>query len=389
MNTKRMAALLTALVFSFLMGGCMNAVELKDRTIIRMIGVDTDEEGFVVTMLQFSPQAKPGEQSSSSAAVVIQTSGRSISEAVSKVSHYNGNEVFLGNSSFLVIGQEAAQQGLEKTLNYFNANHEVSPELYVAMAQGKAESIIRAKSQEGSNPTQLKSLVEQGRRNGLLGRPTLRDVMNRLQSNCSEPYLPVLTTVELDDNEDVLKIVGMAVFRDGRLQDTLSIEQTRGVLWATDELNRALITVDFGKENSSRASVELEKSKSRVKVEIVRGNPVFHLSIRALVGIHEVSFDRGGGAQVNELTEIQDKVAEQIKATVRQTIDRVFFEQKSDVFRYSEFLKKHHPDYWKEHEQDWEKLIEKSRVEIEVTCQIDHPGLENKHHQVVKVSQSS
>ena len=245
MNRRRMAVL-TAFAVSLVLCGCMNRVELKDRTIIRMIGVDTDKEGFVVTMLQFSPQAKPGEQNSSSAAVVIQTSGRSISEAVSKVSHYNGNEVFLGNSSFLVVGQEAAQEGLERTLNYFNANHEVSPELYVAMAQGRAESIIRAKSQEGSNPTQLKSLVEQGRRNGLLGRPTLRDVMNRLQSNRAEPYLPVLTTVELDGNEDVLKIVGMAVFRDGRLQDTLSIEQTRGVLWATNELNRALITVDFG-----------------------------------------------------------------------------------------------------------------------------------------------
>ncbi len=388
MNRRRMAVL-TAFAVSLMLCGCMNRVELKDRTIIRMIGVDTDEEGFVVTMLQFSPQAKPGEQNSSSAAVVIQTSGRSISEAVSKVSHYNGNEVFLGNSSFLVVGEKAAQEGLERTLNYFNANHEVSPELYVAMAQGRAESIIRAKAQEGSNPTQLKSLVEQGRRNGLLGRPTLRDVMNRLQSNRAEPYLPVLTTVELDGNEDVLKIVGMAVFRDGRLQDTLSIEQTRGVLWATNELNRALITVDFGEEDASRASVELKKSRSRVKVQIVRGYPVFHLSIRSQGSIREVSFDRGGGAQIDELTEIQNQVAETIRATVRQTIDRVFFEQKSDVFRYSEFLKKYAPSYWKEHEKDWERLIEKSRVEIEVSCQIDHPGLENKHHQIVKMTRSA
>ena len=228
----------------------MNAAELKERTIIKMVGVDMDGEEYLLTMLQFSPQAQSGEKTSESQSLVIQTKGRSISEAVDQVSHYNGNKVFFGNSSFLVVGEKAAEQGLEGVLNFFNSNHEVSPELYVVMAQGQAEEVIRAQSGEGSTPTQLKSMVQQGQKNGLLGRPTLKDVMNRLQSDRAEPYLPLIETVSSENEEKKLKISGMAVFRDGKLKDTLSIEEAKGVLWATDELARAIITVDFGEDKA-------------------------------------------------------------------------------------------------------------------------------------------
>lgn len=261
--------------------GCMNAAELKERTIIKMVGVDMDGEEYLLTMLQFSPQAQSGEKTSESQSLVIQTKGRSISEAVDQVSHYNGNKVFFGNSSFLVVGEKTAEQGLEGVLNFFNSNHEVSPELYVVMAQGQAEEVIRAQSGEGSTPTQLKSMVQQGQKNGLLGRPTLKDVMNRLQSDRAEPYLPLIETVSSENEEKKLKISGMAVFRDGKLKDTLSIEEAKGVLWATDELARAIITVDFGEDKASRASVELDNSKTKAKIRLERGKPVlnhFHSS---------------------------------------------------------------------------------------------------------------
>lgn len=189
-NEKRKSKLLLtlfALGITLTLCGCMKSVELKERTIIRMVGVDVDGQDFVLTMSQFSPQTQSGEKSSSRTQVV-QTRGSSISDAIDEVSRYSGNEVFLGNSSFLVVGRTAAELGLEKVLNFFNANHEVSPELYVAMAQGEAAEIIQVQSQGDSGPTQLKSLVEQGQENGLLGRPTLKDIVNRLQGEYTQPY---------------------------------------------------------------------------------------------------------------------------------------------------------------------------------------------------------
>lgn len=370
---------LCCLAVSLLLCGCMRSAELKERTIIRMVGVDVDGENFVLTMSQFFPQTQ-SEGDASSQTQVVQTKGRSISEAIDAVSHYSGNEVFLGNSSFLVIGREAAEQGLERTLNFFNSNHEVSPELYVALADGEAAEVIQAQSSEENSPTQLKSLVEQGRENGLLGRPTLKDIVNRLQGEYTEPYLPLIEVVDAQDKQ-LLRIAGMAIFQDGRLLDTLSIEQTRGVLWATDELSRAIVTVPFGEGEKSIVSVELEESKSRVQVKLREGKPVIVLSIGTQAGVKEVLSDQGGGVQVEQLDQMQDAVERQIESTVRQVIDQVFFEQKSDIFRYSEFIRKQQPEYWKQNSSDFDKVIEDSSVEIAVRCIIDHPGLEASYQQ--------
>lgn len=370
---------LCCLAVSLLLCGCMRSAELKERTIIRMVGVDVDGENFVLTMFQFFPQTQ-SEGDASSQTQVVQTKGRSISEAIDAVSHYSGNEVFLGNSSFLVIGREAAEQGLERTLNFFNSNHEVSPELYVALADGEAAEVIQAQSSEENSPTQLKSLVEQGRENGLLGRPTLKDIVNRLQGEYTEPYLPLIEVVDAQDKQ-LLRIAGMAIFQDGRLLDTLSIEQTRGVLWATDELSRAIVTVPFGEGEKSIVSVELEESKSRVQVKLREGKPVIVLSIGTQAGVKEVLSDQGGGVQVEQLDQMQDAVERQIESTVRQVIDQVFFEQKSDIFRYSEFIRKQQPEYWKQNSSDFDKVIEDSSVEIAVRCIIDHPGLEASYQQ--------
>ena len=174
----------------------------------------------------------------------------------------------------------------------------------------------------------------------------------------------------------------MAVFRDGKLKDTLSIEEAKGVLWATDELARAIITVNFGEEKASQASVELDNSKTRAKVEMDRGKPVLCLSIQSEGRVHEVNFDRGGGTEIDELEEIQNEVAAQIKTTVEQAIDKVLLQEKCDVFRYSEFIKKYQPEYWKENQQDWDKILDQLTVRINVDCRIDHPGLEVKHFQV-------
>lgn len=375
---KKWISLLMAAGFALLLCGCMNAAQLKDRTIIKMVGVDLVDGEFVLSMLQFSPQLQSGQEAAA-ATLVVQTRGRSVSEAVDGLSQYSGNEVFLGNASFLVVGRSAAQQGLEPVLGYFNANHEVNPELYVAMAENTAEEVIRTQSEQDNSATQLKTLIEQGQQNGLLGRPALKDVINRLQSDKAEPYLPLITTEELTDGKKVLKIAGMAIFKEGKFLDNLSIEQTRGVLWATDELKRAVMTVNYGEEKEALASVELTDSESQVKVSMEDGKPVLLLEIRTEGSVLEAPFPNGGGVGMEQLGEIQIEVSSQIKDTVRQTVDKVFFEKKSDIFRYSEFIKKYEPDYWKANQENFEQVIDDCRIEIYVDCLIDHPGLEAKH----------
>ena len=83
----------------------------------------------------------------------------------------------------------------------------------------------------------------------------------------------------------------------------------------------------------------------------------------------------------DQLPQIQNAVSARIKSTVEEVVDQVFFSQKSDIFRYSEFIRKEEPDYWKQHHEDFEQVVEDCTFEIDVECIIDHPGLEASHTQ--------
>ncbi len=80
----------------------------------------------------------------------------------------------------------------------------------------------------------------------MLGRPALRDVINRLQSDSSEPYLPLVETAQDSSGKRLLRVAGMGIFRGGKYIAPLSLEEARGLLWATNELDRALVTVAVG-----------------------------------------------------------------------------------------------------------------------------------------------
>lgn len=247
------------------------------------------------------------------------------------------------------------------------------------MTTGRAEKIIQVQSQRDSSFSQVKGMIRQGQKNGMLGRPALRDVINRLQSDSSEPYLPLVETAQDSSGKRLLRVAGMGIFRGGKYIAPLSLEEARGLLWATNELDRALVTVAVGDEPSSRASVELQKSKSRVRVAPA-GRQAASFPVDSHTG-------RSAGAYLRRRRRRTARPADRdTKCRCRSGEGdcpphhrQGAVENKSDVFRYSEFICKYLPDYWKANQQRWEQVIDDCTVDISVDCIIDHPGLETSH----------
>lgn len=378
---RRIMVLFLGLVMMMGLSGCMEARELKERTIIEAIGIDKKDDLYILTMQKFTPDASTGDASGvgGTTASLVQTTGKTVSEAVDKVTHYHGNEVFLGNSTFIIVGREAAKDGLEYVLNFFNTTHEITPEIRCVMAESSAEEIVKAQlNQPQSTSSRVETLLEQNQKNGLAGTSSLRSVMTRLQSEKSEPYMPIIKTTQNAGQEGQLKLAGMAVFKQGKLCDVLSIEETKGVLWATDEIQHTVISVDY---ESGTASINVLNSDSHMKVDIVDDAPVFHLKVKCKSLVGEVVFPNGGGAQISDIENLTHLVEKNITNTILNSINKVYFKDKSDVFRYSEFIRNTHPAFWEKNKDNWDKLMERSKFEIEVICDIDRPGLESKFWQ--------
>lgn len=375
-KTKTAAVLLLALLCT----GCMESKELKERTIIESVGIDKEDGELTVSMQQFLPSSSPSSPSSSegkgekSDSLVV-TKGRTISEALDKVTHYKGNEVFLGNSTFVVLGKETAAKGINSFLSFFNSVHEVDPGIYIVISDTNAKDIIDSESNIPVTPsTQIEEIMQQGKKGGIVGKSTLMDVLQRMHSDGASPYVPMVQTVKGENGQEQLKIAGTAIFKKDKLADVLSIEETKGLLWATNEIDHAVLVV--AQKDIGRVSVEIQDSRTKIKTEIVNGIPQFTVQVKAQGRIQEVMQENGGGVTQQQMKQVAQVTEQKIESIMRQAVEKAMVKNQCDVFRFSDFLKKYQPSYWKANQKQWDEIMPQCQVRYQVECAINRTGLE-------------
>lgn len=384
-----MKKLLSLCVALFLLTGCMEARELKERCIIEAVGIDKEggEYSLVFQQYQASADNKSGSTGKSRP---VKTAGRSISEAIDKVTHYNGNEVFLGNSTYIVLGSDMAKEGILEELQYFNGEGEISPSTFLVVTDGSASELISAQAEtQTQTSSTIRDILEQGQKNGLVGKPTMMNVLKNLNGDCASPYLPVISKIEEggkesesqssqqnqseksdegEKQETIFKITGMAIFDRDKMVDVLDIDEAKGILWANDEIERALLVVED--EEIGLISGEIQKSKTKVSTQVENGIPSFSLEIRCSGRILEV-IGKEGSLSKEEQQRAEALFEAKIVELTENAIRRCFTEDRCDVFRFCEQVKKAEPQYWQQIKNNWKELMPDCTINVSASCSLD------------------
>ena len=369
-----MKRIIVVLLLLFSLCGCMESRELKERTIIEAVGIDKKDEQYNLIFQQYQPDAGQGKEGSagSGKSKPVQSQGRSISEAIDRVTHYNGNEVFLGNSTYIVLGEEMARNGILQELHYFNGENEISPSTTLVIADGSAEELISAQAESQGNSSVLRDILEQGQKNGVIGKSTMMNVMKRLVEEGTSPYLPVIS-VEKKGEDSIFKISGMAVFDREKLVDVIPIDEAKGILWVNDEIERALLVVE--QEELGIFSAEVQNSKTRIKTEVIEGIPNFYINIECSAQLLEVISERKSGS----LDQKQQKLAEHllseaIREETESAVRRCLLRDHCDVFRFCDHLKNAEPEYWSQIKEQWKEQMADCQVRVQVHCSLAKTG---------------
>jgi len=360
----------------------MKTRELKERSIIEALGIDKEGEQFSVCLQQFEPSPSQNGQETAGQTKPALSQGRSIGEAIDQVTHYDGDQVFLGNSTYLLLGRSLAEEGLTQALHYCNSNRELSPATLLAVSEGSAKELLQGQDQqegkdkgkgEGSgggnsesesSSATLRGILLQGPDNGLLGRPTLMEVNQRLLEG-SSPYLPLLS----QDEEGQPRISGMAIFKEGRLQDVLPINEAKGLLWGNNELSEALLVVEDPRLGCVTAQVQ--HCRCKIRCDLQGGVPNFRFEASCNAKISEVLGLAPGeelSPQQRQLTQVL--LQEQIRQLIQGAAERCFWQQGCDVFRFGERLRARYPAQWKLLEPRWQELIPQSLLQVQVDCHL-------------------
>lgn len=168
---------------------------------------------------------------------------------------------------------------------------------------------------------------------------------------------------------------GLGVFKEGKLIGWLNGPQSRGTQWVLDKINETSINID-SPDMEEDIAVNIFYSKTRVKVELQEGKPVFHVHISEEGIINET----GGFVDLSkedELQELQKEMAEKTAAEVRQAV-KAAQDMKTDIFNFGNELKRIHPQSWETVKEDWSAAFAEGELDLKVDAYIRSTGMRLK-----------
>lgn len=211
-----MKKLLILLLIPLFLSGCYDYNELDDLAIISGVGIDYQNDEYVVTFEILSTKKQGDSSSASSSTYNVTGRGKTVTEAFANNGCFSDKVPYYDHIEVVVISEEIAKNHLKDISEYLTRSSKFRNEFYLALTtENTAEEIIRATSTE--KPIASTFIVDM--------------LENSNDSNSAGYYAPFTKTLRniLTDGEDAIASVfkledknivlsGMGVFKDFELK---------------------------------------------------------------------------------------------------------------------------------------------------------------------------
>lgn len=395
MKNKVKASLIKIFICAFLLSnlsGCWSAREINDLEIVVGMGIDKDKTSGNIRLT--AQVVKPGEMRKPSpeggvggggkAFWDVNSTEKTVFEAVRDITHKTGNRLFVSHSQVVVFGKDIASEGLQKYMDFFLRAHEMRPTALILVSEGTAEEILDIKPEKEKLPAMnMAKLVKSYGFTSQYPKVNFQDFSNRLLSKTTSPVAP-LVRIASDNGKKNIYVAGTAVFKNAKMVGTLSKPETRGLLWVTGKVKSGVIDVDTP-TGQGKAVLEILKAKSKVTPEIKDGKLYIHVEIKEEASLSEQTTPENL-ATVPAFEMMQESQA----VIIRQEIMEAFEKSKelnSDVFGFGDLVHKKYRKEWKQLEGKWDEiyptieLLASIETKIRKTDLITKPAVPEKEGQ--------
>ncbi len=393
--------ILFMLLSTVLLSGCWDRDELQDLDLVSAIGIDEggdDVENRYRVTVQIINEGQiagaPGQGGKAEVAPVTTYSdtGSTVAEALRKITLKTSNELFFPHVQLMVIGEELARnKGIQDLFDWIERDSkfrtlfpilivrdntaknvlqittpletvpsakivgslETTKTIWGEYASTRADKVIQQLGGEGANLTGIQ----------ITGDPKKGNSLTNVQ--------------QIYPKTDI-EIKGLAIFKKGKLKKWLDGESARGATWINNELTKTIINLDCEKKKKGIA-VDLMRSKTKIKVEIRNEKPVIYVKVRSEGHISEVHcpIDLDKNETIQKLEKQMEK---EIKEEIMIALE-VAKEQKSDIFRFGEYVNREDSKLWKKIKKRWDdEIFPETEVNVNVQAFIRRSGLRTKSY---------
>ncbi len=380
--------LAVVLLASLLLSGCWSRRELTDVSFVGLIGVDLEDDQYLVTFNVIAPKqaGQEGGGASQGRADVwsVTATAFSLDEAVGKANQLVSRDITLAHVRAIVFGETFARKGIAPALDFLLRSVEVRPTAWVTVTTGSANNFLEIRPRQervpAEGPIGFNDLVQA--RSGITPARRLLEVANILQEEGIDLTLPLFRRADMkhpnpDGEEEAgsgareLIYGGAGIFRGDRLVGWLSADQARGALWSVGRVSRAALAAPC-EDPEKRAVFRVRSSEGSVRTTVRDQKIEGEIRVKVVADLNESACSeqivRGG-----DLSRAEEMLAKQVRTELTETL-ALLRETGSDYLGFGQSLYRRAPSIFRAHEKKWPETLAEMPVRIVVEAQVPRTG---------------
>jgi len=357
--------------------GCSQdtSTELSNRLIIEAIGIDSDENGYKVSVLALNTLQTGSAGSTDSPdgiAKVFTAKGNSIADAFAQIDLISAQIPLYSQARVLLIGKEVAENQPLSALNFFIREYTTRDDIPVAVAETTANKIITADL--GKNLLVSKvidNLLSSGIRNGQTVRVPLYSFISRLLNKTDAAYLPVLKVEKNAQKKNELRSAGVALFANDNYTATLKAATMDGFLYANNLVDSALLEIEYKDKN-----ISLSVRKIKTKTKINKKDPsVFSVDISFSCDIIEHNSMKQD-LDEQDIRQIKILAQEKIKKYIEDFLYFTLHDCGCDSLGFGKRIRNKYPTYYEQISEKYASFLKNIQTTVRAEGSVHRPGRE-------------
>lgn len=381
--------LILILFSSILLSGCWNKRELNELSIVLGLGVDKEQDQYVLTAQVVNPSEIASKKGGSGKApvVVYQSKGDTILEAARKVTTAAPRRLYFAHLRILVFGEKLAKQGIGEVIDALLREPEVRNDFYITVAKNaKASDVLKILTPLEKIPAN--NLFNSLEASAKAWAPTEGVTLDKLVNNMvSDGINPILTGVEIQGNvneganlkntertkpKTTMDYKGMAIFKHDKLVGWLNEKESRDVHYALGKVKNSVGYVLC--PQGGKAAIEVMGEKAKLAAKMIKGKPQGSVRVKVRGNVGEVECNGLDLTNPKSISYLEKEVETVLKEKMELTIKHVQENYQIDIFGFGEALYRSEPDAWKIYKKNWGQTFSEMPVIVKVDMTIRQTG---------------
>ncbi|HHT50563.1 MAG TPA: Ger(x)C family spore germination protein [Eubacteriaceae bacterium] len=296
-QTSKKIILLLLTSSLLILTGCKVAffgrTEMERNEFIRVVGIDKIDEGVKITIVTEDFSSQKGGTNPQKKSNVKTAEGKTVFEAIRNFWSFVDKKPFFGRVEYLLIGEEAAMDGLLKYIDFFCRDSEIRLNLKVfIVSEANAQEVIAKTNEENSFIyDKLRGITENQWGNSTFQKVDLIETMYILDCEYLALYLPCIHLISPKDgvlnNSQSIMVKGFAIFDGDKLVLDKHEELGRGINWLKSNIQSGVIVVKSPK--GANVSLEIIDSNTKYEAKIIEDKLIITVKVQIQSSINEIN----------------------------------------------------------------------------------------------------